>query len=70
MHLKLLFKDLTELILHTEGIIKGGDNMTLNVALQPILAIIAGVLILAVPRLLNYIIAIFLIVFGILGLIQ
>lgn len=43
--------------------------MTLNVTLQPILAILAGILILVKPSLLNYIVAIFLILFGILGLI-
>jgi hypothetical protein len=37
--------------------------------IQPILALIAGVLILAIPRLLNYVVAIYLIIFGILGLI-
>jgi len=43
--------------------------MTITVAqLQPIVAILAGVLILLVPRILNYIVAIYLIVFGILGL--
>ena len=36
--------------------------------LSPILAIIAGVAILLVPRLLNYIVAIYLIIIGILGL--
>jgi len=41
-------------------------NMTLNIA--PIIALIAGVLILLVPRLLNYIVAIYLIVTGLLGL--
>ncbi len=35
---------------------------------QPIVSLIAGVLILIMPRLLNYIVAIFLIVSGILGL--
>jgi hypothetical protein len=34
----------------------------------PIIAIIAGILILAIPRLLSYIVAIYLIIFGILGL--
>jgi hypothetical protein len=34
----------------------------------PILAILAGILILVVPRLLNYIVAIYLIVIGIIGL--
>lgn len=45
--------------------------MTVNfVSLQPIVALIAGVLILVVPRLLNYIVAVYLIVIGILGLIK
>jgi hypothetical protein len=35
----------------------------------PIIAIIAGILILAIPRLLNYVVAIYLIIIGILGLI-
>ncbi len=44
-------------------------HLTLGVAhIQPIVALIAGVLILIVPRLLNYIIAIFLILTGLLGL--
>ncbi len=38
------------------------------VSLQPLVALIAGILILIVPRLLNYIVAIYLILFGILGL--
>jgi hypothetical protein len=37
---------------------------------QPVVALIAGILILLVPRLLNYIVAIYLIIFGILGLIR
>jgi hypothetical protein len=40
------------------------------VAVQPVVALIAGVLILAIPRLLNYIVAIYLIVIGILGLVK
>lgn len=36
--------------------------------LQSIIAIIAGILILAVPRLLNYVVALYLIIVGILGL--
>ena len=43
--------------------------MTLSIShLEPIVAIIAGVLILLVPRILNYVVAIYLIVVGILGL--
>jgi hypothetical protein len=38
------------------------------IALQPLVALIAGILILIIPRLLNYIVAIYLIVVGILGL--
>jgi len=36
--------------------------------LQPVVALIAGVLILLMPRLLNFIVAIYLIVIGLLGL--
>jgi hypothetical protein len=43
--------------------------VSLNIShLQPIVALIAGVLILVVPRLLNYIVAIYLILAGLLGL--
>ena len=42
---------------------------TIGIAhIQPIVSLLAGILILIVPRLLNYIVAIFLIVSGILGL--
>jgi len=40
------------------------------VAVQPLVALIAGVLILVMPRLLNYIVALYLIVIGILGLVK
>jgi hypothetical protein len=44
-------------------------SMILSIAhLQPIVSLIAGILILIVPRLLNYIVAIFLIVSGVIGL--
>lgn len=42
--------------------------MTANLSLTPIVSLIAGVLILVVPRLLNYIVAIYLIVIGLIGL--
>ena len=42
--------------------------MTINLAVGPVVALIAGVLILIVPRLLNYIVAIYLIVIGLVGL--
>lgn len=38
--------------------------------MQPIVSLIAGILILIVPRLLNYIVAVYLIVYGILGLVR
>ncbi|UOA10908.1 DUF3096 domain-containing protein [Methylobacter sp. S3L5C] len=40
----------------------------MNVAIAPILAIVMGVLILLMPRFLNYFVAVYLIVVGILGL--
>jgi hypothetical protein len=43
--------------------------MTLSIAhLQPIVSLIAGILILIMPQLLNYIVAIYLIVSGVIGL--
>ena len=45
--------------------------MTIGIAhLQPIVSLIAGVLILIMPRLLNYIVAIYLIISGIIGLVD
>jgi hypothetical protein len=45
--------------------------MTISlVQLQPIVALICGILILLIPRLLNYIVAIYLIVIGVAGLIK
>ncbi|MDO9465807.1 MAG: DUF3096 domain-containing protein [Thiobacillus sp.] len=41
-------------------------NMTLSLA--PLISLIAGILILVMPRLLNYIVAIYLIVIGLIGL--
>jgi hypothetical protein len=43
-------------------------SMSVHVALQPIIALIAGILILIVPRLLNYVVAIYLIIIGLIGL--
>ena len=39
-----------------------------TIAVTPLISLIAGVLILIVPRLLNYIVALYLIVIGLLGL--
>jgi hypothetical protein len=43
-------------------------SKTMTFALQPIIAIIAGILILIMPRILNYVVAIYLILIGLLGL--
>lgn len=42
--------------------------MNLNLALTPLISLMAGILILVVPRLLNYIVAVYLIVIGLVGL--
>jgi hypothetical protein len=43
-------------------------TMNLNLSIGPLVALIAGVLILLAPRMLNYIVAIYLIVIGLVGL--
>lgn len=40
----------------------------MNLYLTPLVSLIAGILILLVPRLLNYIVAIYLIIIGLIGL--
>ncbi|MEM5329052.1 DUF3096 domain-containing protein [Paraburkholderia sp. JHI2823] len=42
--------------------------MNIHVAIGPLVALIAGILILVVPRLLNYIVALYLIIIGLVGL--
>ena len=42
--------------------------MSVSLSIGPIVALIAGILILIVPRLLNYIIALYLIIIGVVGL--
>lgn len=42
--------------------------MNISLTIAPLISLIAGILILIVPRLLNYIVAIYLIVIGLLGL--
>ncbi len=42
--------------------------MNLHLSLTPLISLLAGVLILVMPRLLNYIVAIYLIVIGLIGL--
>jgi Protein of unknown function (DUF3096) len=40
----------------------------INVPIEPVLGLVIGILILLVPRLLNYLVAVYLIAVGILGL--
>lgn len=42
--------------------------MNLSLSAGPVVSLIAGILILLIPRLLNYIVAIYLIVIGLIGL--
>jgi len=42
--------------------------MTMTLSVGPLMALIAGILILVMPRLLNYIVAVYLILIGLLGL--
>jgi hypothetical protein len=44
------------------------QTMNLTMSIGPLVALIAGILILIVPRMLNYIVAIYLIIVGLLGL--
>jgi hypothetical protein len=44
------------------------NTMNLSLSIGPIVSLIAGILILLIPRLLNYIVAIYLIVIGLIGL--
>jgi Protein of unknown function (DUF3096) len=44
------------------------NAMNITLSAGPLMALIAGILILIVPRLLNYIVALYLIVIGLLGL--
>jgi threonine/homoserine efflux transporter RhtA len=42
--------------------------MNINLSIGPLVALVAGILILVMPRMLNYIVAIYLIVIGVIGL--
>ena len=41
----------------------------MHLSLTPLVSLVAGILILVMPRLLNYIVAVYLIVIGVLGLV-
>jgi len=42
--------------------------MNIHLTIAPLVSLVAGILILVIPRLLNYIVAIYLIIIGLLGL--
>ena len=45
-----------------------GNDRNLNLSIGPLISLLAGILILVMPKLLNYIVALYLIVIGLLGL--
>jgi len=45
-----------------------GGRMNIHLALTPLISLLAGILILVIPRLLNFIVAIYLIAIGLIGL--
>jgi hypothetical protein len=47
---------------------RGITTMNISLSIGPVISLIAGILILIVPRLLNYIVAIYLILIGLVGL--
>jgi threonine/homoserine efflux transporter RhtA len=49
---------------------KKEDSMSIHVSLQPLLALLAGILILVMPKMLHYIIAVYLIIYAIIGLVR
>ena len=44
--------------------------MNIHLQLVPVISLVAGILILAMPKLLNYVVAVYLIVIGVVGLIH
>jgi hypothetical protein len=56
-------------VAHSQTKLKRKDAfMTINLGLTPLVSLIAGILILVMPRLLNYIVAFYLIIIGVIGL--
>jgi hypothetical protein len=45
-----------------------GNRMNIHLSLTPLISLIAGILILVMPKLLNFIVALYLIVIGLIGL--
>ena len=55
-------------VLLQAGTSKKGSTMNLALSIGPVVSLVAGILILLIPRLLNYIVALYLIVIGLIGL--
>ena len=53
---------------HIRAIFQGPITMSLSLSIGPLVSLIAGILILVMPRLLSTIVALYLIIMGILGL--
>jgi hypothetical protein len=51
-----------------ESQVSSNKENTMLITIGPVIALIAGILILVMPRLLNYIVAIYLIAIGVIGL--
>jgi DUF3096 family protein len=54
---------------HYTDVLHEENDMVIGTAVAPIVALIAGILILIIPRLLNYIVALYLILIGVIGLV-
>lgn len=65
---RLLWPLLLILALPLMAQVRGGGMRVHYVMIGPFLALIAGVLILIVPRILNYVVAIYLILIGLMGI--
>ena len=50
------------------SLVSFGAAVNVHLALTPLISLIAGILILVVPRLLNFIVAIYLIIIGLVGI--
>jgi hypothetical protein len=51
-----------------KAVLKTGVFMNVTLSLGPLVALIAGILILVMPRLLNFIVALYLIIIGLIGI--
>src|SRR5262245_58949177 len=53
---------------HRQSTVRLGSLMNIHLSAGPLVSLLAGILILVMPRLLNYIVAIYLILIGLIGL--